>query len=111
MISAVSSQIILKGLINELQPLVTTWRDIVPLLDAARIVKLGAAMLLLVAGYTFWVLCLMRLDLSWAYPVACTSVLFVVLFSVLFLGEPLTLKIGMGTVLILAGVILLAPKS
>jgi uncharacterized membrane protein len=60
-------------------------------------------------GLVFWLLCLDRLNLSYAYPIACSSVLLVALFSGLFLGETVTLKMWSGTVLILIGIVLLMP--
>ena len=41
-------------------------------------------------------------------PIDKLSVVFVVLLAVLFLREPLTLKVGIGTVLITAGAVLMA---
>ena len=67
------------------------------------------ALLLLVSGFLFWVLSLTRLDLSYAYPIACSSVLLVALMSAIFLGEAVTLRMWSGTVLILIGIALLTP--
>ena len=64
-----------------------------------------------VAGFGFWVLALARLELSYAYPIACSSILFVALLSTVFLGEPMTPKMWVGTVMILVGVILLTPQQ
>ena len=66
---------------------------------------------MLVAGFLFWILCLVRLELSYAYPVACSSVLFVSLFSVIFLGETVTPRMWIGTAFILVGLVLLMPKK
>lgn len=110
MIAAVSSQIVLKALIDEIQPLVSGWREIPSALDPPRLGRLALSMVLLVTGYLLWVLSLTRLDLSYAYPIACCSVLFVVFFSVWFLGESVMARHWIGTVLIVIGVILLTPN-
>lgn len=69
--------------------------------------SIGAASLL--GGFLLWLACLTRLDLSYAYPIACSSVLLVTLFSTAFLGEPVTLRIWVGTLSILFGILLLLP--
>jgi drug/metabolite transporter (DMT)-like permease len=111
MVCAVSSQILLKALLDEMQPAPSGWRWIAELLSPERIVRGGLSAVLLVAGFLFWVACLVRLDLSYAYPVACVSVLFVTLFSVVVLGEPVTVRMWAGTALIVVGLILLAPAK
>jgi len=111
MISAVSSQILLKALIDDLQPVVSGLREIPAALDGPRALRLAASMVLLVAGYGFWVLSLTRLDLSYAYPIACCSVLVAVLLSVLFLGESVSPRQWVGTVLLLIGATMLMPAS
>jgi drug/metabolite transporter (DMT)-like permease len=68
-------------------------------------------MVLLVAGFLLWVLCLTKLDLSYAYPVVCSSVLLVAFFSGLFLGETITVRTWCATALILAGLVLLGSGS
>ncbi len=59
----------------------------------------------------FWALCLSRLSLSYAYPVASTSVLLIAVFSVVVLGEAISLKMWAGTALILVGIVLLRPAT
>jgi uncharacterized membrane protein len=53
------------------------------------------------------VLCLTKLDLSYAYPVVCSSVLLVAFFSGMFLGETITLRTWLATALILIGLAIL----
>jgi len=48
---------------------------------------MSAALAMIVMAFIFWTLSLSRLELSNAYPIACSSALIVVFFSVLFLGE------------------------
>jgi multidrug transporter EmrE-like cation transporter len=68
------------------------------------------ALVLLGTGFVFWMMSLNKLDLSYAYPVACSSAVIITLFSVLFLGEAVSIKGWCGTVLIILGIILLAPS-
>jgi drug/metabolite transporter (DMT)-like permease len=87
------------GGIQALTP-VRLWND--GLLSVAT-----AAGAMLIAGFLFWLASLSRLDLSYAYPVACTSALLVAVFSALFLNETVTLKMIAGTILMVAGATLL----
>jgi len=64
---------------------------------------------MVVAGFVCWVACLSKLDLSYAYPIACGSALLVTIFCVIFLGEAVTWKVWVGTCLILVGTMFLAP--
>jgi drug/metabolite transporter (DMT)-like permease len=111
MVCATASQVVLKALIDEVQPGEVSWSTVKLFLTPERLLRGGASMVLLVAGFAFWVLCLVRLNLSYAYPIACSSVLLVALFSVIVLGEPMTARTWIGTVLVLAGVIFLAPPA
>jgi undecaprenyl phosphate-alpha-L-ara4N flippase subunit ArnE len=61
------------------------------------------------SGFVCWLQALARLDLSYAYPLACASILVVAVLSWLVLGEPLSIRVWIGTLLVLAGVALLAP--
>ena len=58
-----------------------------------------------------WLVILSRLDLSYAYPVVCSSVLLVAFFSGLFLGETITIRTWCATALILVGLVLLASAA
>jgi transporter family protein len=64
-----------------------------------------------VAGAASW-LCYFRAlqigDASRIAPIDRLSVLFVIVFGVLFLGEKLTVGVGVGALLILAGAIFVA---
>ena len=71
--------------------------------------SLGA--ILVVSGFLLWLAALTKLNLSYAYPIACSSVLLVTLMSGLFLGEQLSLRIWLGTALIVLGVLLLLPPG
>jgi uncharacterized membrane protein len=49
-----------------------------------------------------------RFDLNYAYPFMSLAFVIVMLFSVLFLGEAITLPRLGGTLLVMAGLILIA---
>lgn len=111
MACAATSQILLRALLAETGPLGLDWTACRSLLTGERLVRGGLAMMLIVAGFGFWVLALSRLQLSYAYPIACSSILLVTLLSALFLGEAITVRTWAGTVLILLGVVLLMPRG
>jgi drug/metabolite transporter (DMT)-like permease len=111
MLCASASQLLLKSVLRDVDPPGLVWSSWQPLLEPARFVRGSGAMVLIVAGFAFWVLALARLELSYAYPIACCSILLVALLSAVFLGEPITGKMWLGTVLILVGVVLLTPES
>jgi drug/metabolite transporter (DMT)-like permease len=110
MVCAAASQIVIKGLLLEVQTAGWTLATLRSALTAGRAARGGLALSMVVVGFVFWLLALLELNLSYAYPIACSSVLFVALFSALFLGEPVTWRTWSGTVLILVGVILLLPE-
>jgi drug/metabolite transporter (DMT)-like permease len=111
MICGATSQLILKSALHGVDPPGLNSVSWQPFLSADRLVRGGGAMVLIVAGFAFWVLALARLELSYAYPIACSSILFVAILSAVFLGEPITLRMWAGTVLILIGVVLLTPQG
>jgi len=106
---AVSSQIMIKSLLDEVQAAAEGWQALQAMLSDGRLFRAAVASALLVAGFVFWILCLTKLDLSYAYPIACSSVLIVVFFSAFSLGEAVTPRVWVGTVLILLGLVALGP--
>jgi drug/metabolite transporter (DMT)-like permease len=108
---ATGSQVLLKRLIDEFQRDADLCASLRAFATPAHLARGALATGMLVAGFLFWIACLVRLDLSYAYPIACSSVLLVALFSVLFLGEPVTLRVWLGTLLILGGLVLLTPRQ
>ena len=80
------------------------------LLTLPRLLLGGSGLSLVAVAFVFWLLCLARLDLSYAYPIASASVLFVTLFSALFLHEVVTPRTWLGTVLVIVGVALIGPS-
>jgi drug/metabolite transporter (DMT)-like permease len=107
---ASTSQVILKTVLRGVEPPGLAWGSWQPFLAPERFLRGTVAMTLIVGGFGFWVLALARLELSYAYPVACSSILFVALLSAVFLGEPITPRMWVGTVVILIGVVLLTPQ-
>ena len=108
---AATSQLLLKSALSGIEPpglAPASWR---PLLEAPRAARGSLAALLIVAGFACWVLCLARLPLGYAYPVACSSIVLVALLSVVFLGEAITPRMLGGTLLIMVGVWLVAPRT
>jgi len=105
---AASSQILLKGVLGETEA--GGLRSLfAALLAPERILRTAIAAGLVGAGFLGWLQALARLDLSYAYPIACASVLVVAVLSWLVLGEPLSPRAWLGTVLVLTGIALLAP--
>lgn len=107
---AVSSQIVLKKVIGDAHGAASPWHGLLSAFDSARIGRTGLGLVFLVAGFLFWVLALVKLPLSYAYPVAACSVPAVVFFSAWSLGETVTPQAWIGTVLIVIGVVLLTPS-
>jgi len=110
MACAATAQIFLKQALDGVAPGLT-WRSWQPLLAPDRAVRGGFALLLIVAGFVLWTLCLARLDLSYAYPIASGSILLVALLSVALLGESMSPRMWLGALLIVAGVLLLTPRG
>jgi uncharacterized membrane protein len=52
-----------------------------------------------------------RLNISYAYPVACSSTLLITFFSVFFLNKAISVRMWTGTVFIVLGTILLVPSQ
>ncbi|HXV77815.1 MAG TPA: EamA family transporter, partial [Candidatus Polarisedimenticolaceae bacterium] len=106
MVSAASSQVLLKVLLGEYHSSGSGVSGLRAWLTADRALRGGASMVLLVVGFLCWLAALSRLELSYAYPIACSSILIVALLSAVFLGEAVTPRMWIGTVLVLAGIAL-----
>ncbi|MCP3978117.1 MAG: EamA family transporter [bacterium] len=108
---ATGSQVLFKGLVDaygEGSAAGVTLREFLTTATLLRGVLAGS---MLVAGFALWILCLTKLELSYAYPLACSSVLLVAWFSALFLGEPVSARMWVGTLLVLGGLVLLTPRQ
>lgn len=55
-----------------------------------------------------WMAAMTRFELNYAYPFMSLAFVIVMLFSVLFLNESLTLQSVLGTVMVVAGLIVIA---
>jgi drug/metabolite transporter (DMT)-like permease len=76
--------------------------------------RLGPAIVagvLIVSGFICWLLSLQRLPLSYAYPMACSSALAVAGLSSLVLGEVVTWRLWIGTLLISLGAALVVVQN
>ncbi len=102
-LSASASQVVLKKIFSGMPAGTSTPEAIRLLVFTERVWRAGLAGLLVVLGYVFWVISLQKLPLSYAYPLACSSALFVAFFCVLFLGESVSWKLWLGTALIAIG--------
>jgi len=111
MLCAAGSHILFKALLNEIGPLGFNWNSVYALCFYGRSSRAFLAATLLIAGFLFWIMSLSRLNISYAYPIASASALLVTFFSVLFLEETVSVRMWSGTVLIVAGTILLAPSG
>lgn len=107
---AAGSQVTIKALFNETGPFSLSWSFLEALLPPGRLLRAAVAVVLVGGGFLLWVAGLSRLNVSYAYPIACSSALLVTLFSVLFLGEVVSARMWLGTALIVAGTTLLAPQ-
>lgn len=104
------SHILFKSIFNDTGPLNLHWSSVYILFSYGRGVRVFLALGLLVVGFVLWMMSLSRLDISYAYPIASASALLVTFFSVLFLGEAVSVRSWCGTVLIVLGTALLVPS-
>ena len=108
MICAAASQIVLKALLNETGPIELNWSFVQQLYFPGKFFRFMLSLVLLVAALPLWYMSLSRLDLSYAYSVACLSLVIVTFLSVVFLHETVSVKMWCGIALILLGTILLS---
>ena len=111
MLCTTVSHVMIKGLIDHAGADGLTLSSLFELFTGPKLLRSLVAGSLLVTGFLLWALCLSRLSLSYAYPVASTSILLIAIFSVVVLGETISPKMWAGTALILVGVVLLRPAG
>ncbi len=111
MVLSSGSQILLKELVDQAQPIQLSWDWLRSFATRGTLIRGLAAVAMMGTGFVCWLFCLSRLSLSYAYPIACTSVFLVTLFSLLFLDETITPRIWAGTTLIVLGIALLIPPD
>src|SRR5690242_14423063 len=96
MLCTAGAQVVLKALFNEYgvlkldASLLTYW------MAPGAALRIALALFLMIVAFLAWLLCLSRLNLSYAYTVACSSALFVSIFSALFLGEIVSARLWLG---------------
>ena len=110
-LSSATGQVVLKSLMKELDGTEGLVTKLQLLLVVSRMLKAGLFVLTVGVGFLAWIVCLSKLDLSYAYPIACGSALMVTAMSVFFLGETATPKMWFGTVLIMIGTAMLVPSK
>ena len=101
------SQVVFKAVLNETGPLTANGFMLEQMFAKGKLLHLFAAFAMLVIAFLFWTLSLSRLELSYAYSIACSSALIVALLSALFLGEVVTARAWVGIVLIVVGIAML----
>ena len=110
-LSQAIGQVILKSLMKELESHEGFLDKLQQLLVASRFWRAGLFAAAIGIGFLAWTVCLSKLDLSYAYTIACGSALLVTALSVIFLGETATPKMWFGSILIIAGTALLVPSK
>ena len=103
MLTGASGQVMLKQYLRIVGPVDPSFSSLAGITEKGSGVLAASAAVLLIAGFGFWLASLTRLDLSYAYPIACGSAVIVAIFSALFLHEPLTLRTIVATMIIVAG--------
>jgi drug/metabolite transporter (DMT)-like permease len=111
MLCASGSQILLKALLNETGLIGFKWSFAQVLCSQGRALRILMVLAMLIAGFLLWIMSLNRLNISYAYPVACSSTLLITFFSVFFLNEAISVRMWTGTVFIVLGTILLVPSQ
>lgn len=107
---AAASQVTLKALLNNVGIFEPHWSFVEHVALVGRIWQLILMLGLFAAGALLWVMSLSRLDLSYAYSIACGSAVIVALLSTIFLDESVSPRMWLGIVLIVVGTLLLVPS-
>lgn len=110
-LSQAIGQVTLKSLMKELDGHEGLANKLQQLLIASRFWRAGLFATAIGIGFLAWTVSLSKLDLSYAYTIACGSALLVTALSVVFLGETATTRTWFGAVLIVAGTVLLVPST
>ena len=87
-LGATAGHILLKAVVDEVSSSTLGWSTLQALLAPGRFWRGAGGASLVVVAFLCWLAALTRLDLSYAYPVACSSLLLVTLFSVTLLDGP-----------------------
>jgi len=105
------SQVMLKAMMSELDENGGFTAKMRQLFEASRFWRAALIATMIVGAFLCWVTCLSKLDLSYAYPLACGSAMLIAFLSVMFLGETVTWRVWIGTFLIMLGTVFLAPTK
>jgi drug/metabolite transporter (DMT)-like permease len=111
MLCASTSQLLIKSILDDIRPAGFTWPSLTTLCSDGRWLRAAVALGTLAGGFLFWLVSLTKLNLSYAYPISCSSVVIVTALSMLCLGEQVSARMLAGTLLILVGTILLSPAQ
>ncbi len=111
MLLASTSQILIKELMEAAQPIDLSWKWLRVFSTRSGLLRATIIGVMIGSGFLCWLYCLTKLNLSYAYPIACSSVLLVTFFSIVFLGETVTPRMWAGSALIVLGIILLVPPE
>ena len=111
MLCASGSHLLLKALLNETGLIGFNWSSAQSLYSQGRTLRILMSLAMLIAGFVLWIMSLNRLNISYAYPVACSSTLLITFFSVFFLNEAISMRMWTGTIFIVLGTILLVPSQ
>lgn len=102
-------QILLKKGMSSLGPLTLTWKDLLPtILRICTNPFVITGLVVYMAGVLFWLAALSRVDLSYAYPFASLSYVAMLVASWLLFHEGISLVRLVGTLVICAGVLIVA---
>ena len=107
MLTGAAGQVALKYVMNRTGTLSFDGRAVSSVFSTGSAPIAALAIVLLASGVFFWLASLNRLDLSYAYPVACASAILVVLFGVIFLDEAVNFRSCIAIMLIVLGTALL----
>lgn len=109
MLGGTAGQVLLKRTVSVLDRPIASVADLA-MLPWARIWPSGLLALACVGiAFVCWLASLTRLDLSYAYTMACASAALVALLSVVFLGETISFRMAIGIALVVLGSVLLVP--
>jgi drug/metabolite transporter (DMT)-like permease len=100
-------QVLLRAALRDAAPLPAVAQLLGGGIGTPRLLLLAAAGLSIVAGFVAWALCLRHLPVSYAYTVACSSVVLVAVMGSVCLQERWSPTMSLGAALILAGTLVL----
>ena len=106
LVVSVAAQFVLKAAVAKLGPVAE--RDLVHYILSMVNLPIIFGLLLYASGTILWLLCLTKLDLSFAYPVATIQYLLVFLGAWLLFDETISLQRIIGMLVICLGVLVIS---